>query len=164
MATSSPPDLRDLSLGELRRAAEIYLGVAYDGPDGAPEAVRRRLEWSGGVAAEALLEAPPFERANRLGGDRPAAYALRLGNAAYPHMKLQVQPWPNAAGFMLSVNTHDQVLAAVAPVADDADRYRALQAENQRYKDRIEAAWDAAGLPTFLRYLSDYLRDRDAAP
>ena len=62
---------------------------------------------------------------------------------------------------MLSVNTHDQVLAP-APDAPDAEAFRALQAENQRIKETIEAAWDRAGLPTFLRYLRDYLRDHPA--
>jgi hypothetical protein len=61
---------------------------------------------------------------------------------------------------MLSVNTHDQVLA-LDPNASDSDAFRALQAENQRVKEQIEAAWDAAGLPTFLRYLRDYI---DAQP
>ena len=35
-----------------------------------------------------------------------------------------------------------------------------LQAENQRYKEAIEAAWDRDGLPTFLRYLRDYIRSQ----
>ena len=40
-----------------------------------------------------------------------------------------------------------------------------LQAENQRLKEAIEQAWDQAGLPTFLRYLRDYIEGRgDAAP
>ncbi len=33
----------------------------------------------------------------------------------------------------------------------------ALQAEDQRLKVAIEQAWDEAGLPTFPRYLRDYL-------
>lgn len=78
-------------------------------------------------------------------------------------MKLQVQPWPNAAGFLLSVNTHDQVLA-LDPNAADADAFRALQAENQRLKEAIETAWDQAGLPTFLRYLREYIESRTETP
>src|SRR5205823_9532597 len=89
--------------------------------------------------------------------------ALRLGNAHYPHMKLQVQPWPNAAGFLLSVNTHDQVLS-LDPNAADAAAFRELQVLNQRLKEAIEQAWDQAGLPTFLRYLREYIEGRvDAA-
>ena len=90
-------------------------------------------------------------------------FALRLGNARYPHMKLQVQPWPNAAGFMLSVNTHDQVLS-LDPNSSDAAAFRELQGENQRLKEAIEAAWDQAGLPTFLNYLRRYIEDRTGSP
>jgi hypothetical protein len=149
------PDLRNLRIDLLRRAVEIYLTHAY--PEGNPsEAVRRRLDWPPAPDARSLLTHPPFERASRPGGNRPEVFALRLGNASYPHMKLQVQPWPNSAGFMLSVNTHDQVLA-LEPGAKDSDAFRALQAENQRLKEAMELAWDEAGLPTFLRYLRDYI-------
>ena len=74
-------------------------------------------------------------------------------------MKLQIQPWPNDAGFMLSVNTHDQV-AGVNLSEVDAQAFRDLQAENQHLKEAIEQAWDEAGLPTFLRYLRDYIESR----
>jgi hypothetical protein len=141
----TPADLRSLRLDVLREAVAVYLSHAYpDAPP--PEAVRRRLDWPLDADAAALLSKPPFERANKPGGDGPAIYALRLGNARYPHMKLQVQPWPNAAGFLLSVNTHDQILA-LDPNAPDADAFRHLQAENQRIKEAIEQSWDQAGLP-----------------
>ena len=74
-------------------------------------------------------------------------------------MKLQVQPWPNADGFILSVNTHDQVLS-FDPDASEAAAFRELQAENQRLKEAIETAWDRTGLPTFLRYLREYIENR----
>jgi hypothetical protein len=38
--------------------------------------------------------------------------------------------------------------------------FRELQAENQRLKEGIEQAWDDAGLPTFLRYLREYIEQR----
>jgi hypothetical protein len=38
--------------------------------------------------------------------------------------------------------------------------FRELQAENQRLKESIEEAWDDARLPTFLRYLRDYIKSR----
>ncbi|HEV3163512.1 MAG TPA: hypothetical protein VGZ22_05690 [Isosphaeraceae bacterium] len=154
------PDLRGLRVDLLRQAVDVYLSQAYAAVD-PPEVVKRRLEWPAGVDAATLLSHPPFERASRPGPNRPAVYALRLGNARYPHMKLQIQPWPNVAGFMLSVNTHDQVLA-LDPAANDADAFRSLQAENQRLKEAIEQAWDQSGLPTFLRYLRDYINDNSA--
>ena len=39
-------------------------------------------------------------------------------------MKLQIQPWPNDAGFMLSVNSHDQV-AGIDLSGGDGDAFRA---------------------------------------
>ncbi len=39
----------------------------------------------------------------------------------------------------------------------------ALQAENQRLKVAIEQAWDQNELPTFPRYLRNYLAQQDAA-
>jgi hypothetical protein len=147
-----------LRIDLLRQAVDVYLSIAY--PAAAlPEVVRRRLEWAPGVDPVTLLSNPPFERANRPGPGWSAIFALRLGNARYPHMKLQIQPWPNAAGFLLSVNTHDQVLA-LDPNSPDLDAFRTLQAENQRLKEAIEQAWDETGLPTFLRYLREYIATR----
>jgi hypothetical protein len=147
--------LQDLSLDRLRRAVEIYLGIAY--PDSEPPpAVRRRLDWSPELDAGELLGRPPFERVGNARQSEKLIHALRLGNACYPHMKMQVQPWDNTDGFLLSVNTHDHALA-FDPNAADAAAFLALQAENQRLKLAIEQAWDEAGLPTFPRYLRDYL-------
>ena len=117
------------------------------------------LNWREGCAADELLSSPPFERAGKAPGRQSTIYALRLGNTRYPHMKLQIQPWPNDAGFMLSVNTHDQV-AGINLSDVDAQNFRELQSENQRLKEAIEQAWDDGGLPTFLRYLRDYIESR----
>lgn len=158
-AEAGSQDLQQLRIDVLRHAIEVYLGYAYP-PGQWPDAVRRRLEWPAEVDAATLLTRPPFERVTKAAGAGGASiFALRLGNAHYPHMKLQIQPWPNAAGFLLSVNTHDQVLS-LDPDAADAPAFRALQAENQRLKEAIEQAWDQAGLPTFLRYLREYIDSR----
>jgi len=157
-SAAQPDDLRGLRLDLLRRATEIYLGLAY--PSGkVPEAVERRLIWAEGCTADVLLSRPPFERAGKALGRPAPIFALRLGNKRYPHMKLQVQPWLNEAGFMLSVNTHDQVTGLDGSQVD-AHAFRDLQSENQRLKEAIEETWDRAGLPTFLRYLRDYIKSR----
>jgi hypothetical protein len=151
-------ELRELRLDLLRSAVNIYLRLAY--PAGVvPEAVQRRLIWRESCAANEVVGGPPFERAGKAPGRPAPIYALRLGNHRYPHMKLQIQPWPNGAGFMLSVNSHDQV-TGLAMNAVDAQAFRELQIENQRLKETIEEAWDLAGLPTFLRYLRDYIQSR----
>jgi hypothetical protein len=158
---TGPEDLGALRLDLLRRATDVYLGLAY--PSGTiPDVVQRRLAWRVGCTADVRLTGPPFERAGKALGRSGAIYALRLGNHRYPHMKLQIQPWLNEAGFMLSVNSHDQV-TGVDLSAVDALAFRELQSENQRLKEAIEETWDNAGLPTFLRYLRDYIKNRALA-
>jgi hypothetical protein len=157
-AREGPGDLQGLRLDLLRQAVELYLDLAYPARV-VPEIVRHRLNWPEGCPADQLLNGHPFERAGKAPGRQTPIYALRLGNHHYPHMKLQIQPWSNDAGFMLSVNTHDQV-AGGALSGPDAEAFRALQAENQRLKETIEQVWDQAGLPTFLRYLRDYIASR----
>lgn len=152
---SSPPEFPGLTVERLRRAADVYLAEAYPSGD-VPEPVRRRLEWPEGIPLANLLAGPPFEAIPSRDGEGSTIYALRLGNLRYPHMKLQVQPWPTSIGYMLSVNTHDQILG-LDPNAPDAPAFRQLQAENQRIKEAIEQSWDRDGFPTFLRYLREYL-------
>jgi hypothetical protein len=160
--STDPEELDGLRLDLLVRATEVYLGLAY--PSGRlPEAVKRRLAWRDGSSVHVRLTSPPFERAGKAPGRTATIYALRLGNHRYPHMKLQIQPWPNDAGFMLSVNSHDQV-TGVDLSAVDAQAFRELQSENQRLKEAIEESWDHAGLPTFNRYLRDYIKSRAVAP
>jgi hypothetical protein len=158
--TAGQSNMHGLRLDLLRRAVGIYLDLAYPGGE-VPEVVRRRLNWSEECTTGELLARPPFERAGTAAGRQTPIYALRLGNHRYPHMKLQIQPWPNDAGFMLSVNTHDQI-TGVHLGESDARAFRVLQDENQRLKELIERAWDEAGLPTFLRYLRDYIESRRA--
>ena len=158
----APHDLNALRIDVLKHAVAIYLDIAYADRE-PPEVVRRRIQWPEGLDAATLLMKLPFERVARADGEAPTVFALRLGNARYPHMKLQVQTWPNPAGFLLSVNTHDQVLS-LDPGAADAEAFRALQTENQDLKEAIEGAWDAAGLPTFLRYLRDYIQAQPGGP
>jgi hypothetical protein len=152
---TNPAPFGGLDLSALRRGVAIYLDRAYRNSN-VPEAVKRRLAWPEEAPAGEVLSHAPFERVQSPEQGESAIYALRLGNARYPHMKLQVQSWPNAEGYLLSVNTHDQVLAQ-NPNMRDLEAFRALQAENLKMKEEIEQAWDEAGLPTFLRYLRNYL-------
>jgi hypothetical protein len=158
---AEPTDLRNLRVDALRQAVAIYLDQAY-GETTPPEVVRHRLVWPTETDAELLLSGAPFERSGKSKSTGSTIYALRLGNARYPHMKLQIQPWPNHAGFMLSVNTHDQVLT-LDPDTADLPAFREIQAENQRLKEQVEQAWDDAGLPTFLRYLREYIENRSVS-
>lgn len=146
----------NLSLEALRKAVQIYLTIAYGGNEPSA-AVKKRLDWKDEGTAFTVLSQPPFEMVGKGGTDGAPIFALRLGNAKYPHMKIQIQPWTGPAGFLLSVNTHDQVLA-LDPKSPDAAAFRSLQVENQKLKQAIEQSWDEAGLPIFLRFLRDYLK------
>lgn len=156
---AGPDEVDALRLDVLRRAVDVYLKIAYPGGE-YPESVRRRATWDEAADPRELLAGPPFERAGRVPGSRSMIYALRLGNRRYPHMKLQFQPWDNAEGLMLSVNTHDQIASFdLAPA--DADAFHRLQVENQELKEAVEQAWEAEGLPTFLRFLRAYIESRN---
>lgn len=159
--TGSDESFRGLTVDDLRRAVEIYLRHSY--PDGAmPEAVRKRLEWRVELGVPGFLAAPPFETIAVPGeaGHSPV-YALRLGNHRYPHMKLQVQSWRTRVGYLLTVNTHDQV-ERLDPNAPGAAEFRALQVANRELKEAIEQEWDREGLPNFHRYLREYLDEPGA--
>ena len=149
------PNLFDgLKLDTIRRAVAIYLQIAYPASE-PPPAVRRRLVWPEAKDLGSLVSHAPFERVGRTPDNEPI-FGLRLGNARYPHMKLQIQPWDIKDGFLLSVNTHDHALT-LDPKAPDAAAFMELQSENQRLKLAIENAWDQDNLPTFPRYLRNYL-------
>ncbi len=158
LGSSSPEDLQNLRIDVLRQAVAIYMVLSY--PEGVlPANVAGRLNWPEEADAEQLLGKPPFEISGVNKSTGTPIFALRLGNARYPHMKLQIQPWPNSSGFLLSVNTHDQVLA-LDPNAQGLPAFKEIQTENQRLKEVIEQAWDDARLPTFLRYLREYIENR----
>jgi hypothetical protein len=156
-----PLEYRGLTVADLRRAVTTYIGLAY--PSGAiPDRVAERLKWPDGIGLDELLAGPAFEKTGPADSGTPV-HALRLGNARYPHMKLQVQPWPTSVGYMLSVNTHDQ-LSGLPLKTPDAQQFEALQRENQRIKEAVEDAWDRQGFPTFLRYLRDLIAQGQIAP
>ena len=128
-------------------------------PPGHPAAVRRRIEWME-ETGPVPLDRPPFEPSGRAGPDSTVDVFAPAGRRQYPHMKLQVQPWPSPAGFLLSVNTHDQ---AMPP---DRTRPKPRPSGPGRpptgVQAGIETAWEEAGLPTFLRYLRDYIEADEA--
>ena len=150
---ADPETFPQLRIDVLRRAVAVYLGLAYDGCTPS-EAVRRRLEWPAEADTATLLTRPPFERVSKAEPGAQGIYALRLGNAHYPHMKLQIQPWPNAAGFLLSVNTHDQVLALDPERGRRLGVPRSSRPRTSVSRKRSSRRGIREGLPTFLRYAS----------
>ena len=73
-------------------------------------------------------------------------YALRLGSAIHPHLKLQIVSHDDDA-CVFSVDTHDAIfLDSQDP---DCPRWTQLQNFNRRLKEQIERVWEQAGLLTF---------------
>jgi hypothetical protein len=143
----------------LQQAMDIFLRAAY--PAGLPAAVSERLDRIRALPA-GDVPAEFFER------DVPGAagsLALRLGQPVYPFMKLVLDPVPgNAASclgqdFLLRVDAHDQHLHAPSN-SPDAAWLATVRQSNKELGERIEAAWTAAGLPTFKEYLRIQLEAR----
>lgn len=152
-------DLRGLTRDHLDHAAKIYLRHAYPLGD-LPAKVLERLAAIEDPGVITRIADPPFERSPRDGV--PRIFSLRLGNTRYPHMKLQVQTWPTSVGFLFSVNAHDQITNA-DPNLPGMAGFREIQHANQTLKQAIEHDWDQAGLPTFLRYLKDFIAAAETA-
>lgn len=146
----------ELSAHQLRRAVVTSLRLAY--PEGTEIPANRQMfvglpesmsleEFLASVKAQSL----PADGANSSSG----GYALRIGNAWYPHMKLLVRPYPGPPGFVLSVDTHDKLpLPADHP---EAAQFRALQERNKELARSIESAWEEEGLPTQQGLLRQYI-------
>jgi hypothetical protein len=137
--------MNGLTTGLLGRACRIFLELAYpDGRHTIPPAAERFFALPQEGPVESVLTPPLCHPLTARGGG-VRGYALRLGSAGFPYLKLQVVDQEGACVF--GVDTHDAIsLAATDP---DAPRWAELQAANRRLKERIEWAWEAAGLLTF---------------
>jgi hypothetical protein len=136
--------------GELWRAIDTYLEVAYDGAP--PRTVAERLSTLR-AAGTALYDCDAIERLK--GG-----YAIRLGNRFYPHMKLVVEASPGGRP-LFRVDTHDRhFLDLVATPSPELDQ---LMARNQAITQAIEDAWSACGVRTARDDWRDQMAQRRSA-
>ena len=148
-----------LSWDMLRDAIAVYLQHAY--PNGRiPEVVQGRVALDPSRPVPELLRAPPFENYVADAPFHCTVHALRLGSADYPHIKLEIRPFTNHAGFMFWVNTHDQFISPDAKMPD-ADRWREVIRRNGDLKQAVERAWADAKLPTFRTAMQE---DLDSKP
>jgi len=142
---------------QLQRAIDIYLEHAYAGVAIPPPVLERaaaiRSLPADTSVAEDLLEPHP--------GNCGAAYAVRLGQPLYPHMKLVIEPVPGntSQAFLFRTDAHDRHLHA-PPGSPDAQWLAAIRASNQALVDKIESAWALVGLPTFKEFLRQQLAQR----
>ena len=135
----------------LRQAVALFVSAAF--PDG-PPATAGRFSPPADVDMSQWLMSDVTERAPD--ADTPLvevrSFALRIGNAIYPNMKLRISRVPNGNGFVFHVDAHDAMLKAPAG-SPDAACLEELKAHNAIISRAIHAAWEAAGLLTERRYL-----------
>jgi CheY-like chemotaxis protein len=151
--------LDEMNVGLLRRALSAYRGAAFE-ENGDPD-----------VALPADDQAPLREglgafvdETQRTGDELVHRYALRLGNARYPFMKLVLQEHLVEGEFFFEVDTHDSMFELQG--ADEAAAFAELRRFNQEVKVRVEQALSDQGLPTAsdLRGLVDGRPTRRAPP
>lgn len=141
-----------LSPAQVHQALAIYLRHAY--PDQPPPETTAELlppegdfdlsAWLGQEMAE--IEPPGAAP------DEARSVAIRLGNFAYPNMKLRLSRPPNHSWWLLNVDSHDAILQAPAGTPDHA-MLEELKAHNAELKNQIMAEWEQANLPTERNYL-----------
>ena len=136
--------LEEMQPAHVRRAVEIYLQRAW--PPEAPARPRLGVHDLEGARTMAELFAR-FELAPRDQIDGFLRYTLRLGNHRYPFMKFVVQEYLVDEEFFFTVDTHDNL--EVRPSAPDYAQWQELKRYNRELKERIEADWRSACLPTF---------------
>ncbi len=139
----------------LKKAIDIYLPLAY--PTGnIPEVVQARIAPVIASADSDVIKPEWFEPADK---DGRAVYRLRLGQAAYPHMKLNVEESPDASGYLLLADAHDNHLMA-PETSPDAKFLSELRKNNAELVEKIQSAWTQAGLPTFRNYFRAMMERR----
>jgi hypothetical protein len=141
-------------------AVDAYVTVSYGGggPSSAPSAVRQRLETLRACPAEQFFDCPVFEPDDK---QSPTRYALRLGNAFYPHMKLVVERSPDGKTFLFRADTHDRHIRP-APESREYKAFCELMQMNQKSAEAVEVEWAKRGVPTFKEYLRRDLERRAA--
>jgi len=113
----------------LRKAIDTYLEEAYGGNQ-LPGEVERLLKY-----LEPQLDQPEqLLQDDELEHPQPDMVSLRLGNHAYPHMKLVVRVLPE--GLLFSVDTHDGP-DRIPPTLPGYNAFRPVLKRNGRIRDRI---------------------------
>jgi hypothetical protein len=137
----------------LEVAIMVYLRCAY--PDGqVPDVVRKRVALDRSRPLAELLGDLPFERYESAAPFPCTVFALRLGAAHYPHIKMEIRPFPNQHGFVFWVNTHDQFFTPDARCRD-GERWREVVSRNRELKQAVERAWAEGELPTFVTAMQE---------
>lgn len=87
-------------------------------------------------------------------------WAIRMGQPHYPHAKLAIDPMPDGE-YVFRVDAHDRHLHA-PPGSSDEAWLAGIRKSNQELVEKVEAAWEAAGVPTFRGMLRRQVAERKA--
>lgn len=157
-----------LSTPLLAGACRIFMEIAYpDSPSTIPEHKRRYLEIPEEAPVSDYLAPAPRAQGvcQKIEDDW---YTFRLGSARYANLKMKVQcvAESGVCRCVFAVDTHDAFSKDyVQPPPDhpDAAAWLDLQAANRALKEKIESAWDAAGILTHNGLLRSGLYAADVA-
>ena len=160
--------MQRLTTDLMGQACRIFLSLAYPEGEGEgegegtgviPSTKRPFLGLLPGLAMIDFIETDPAIRGCcqlTAKSGSGVGMLVRLGCCHYPHLKLKVQLFSSAGEevWLFSVDTHDAFSATnLLPPAGhpDALGWMAIQTANRVLKEKIEAAWEAAGLADFQR-------------
>jgi hypothetical protein len=171
---SRPFVMHRLTTDLVNQACRIFLSQAYPGDDSAvPPRKRLLLELCPGQEMLPYLEATAGLKETCqvvcVKNNSPRALLIRLGCTHYPHLKLKAQLVDHEGGseWLFNVETHDGFSATnflPPPDHPDAAAWAQMQHANAALKQRIEAAWEQAGLTTFNALLRRDLQTDRPAP
>lgn len=147
-----------LTIGQLRRALDLYFAEGYRGQEKRPPEFEGEAEAPIAEVLEKFVDETAKVSTTNKGCSGARCYSLRLGNTRYPFMKLKLSEHLYKDEYFFTVDTHDQMFA------DQTDPELArLKAWNREIKCKIEAAWEGAGLPTTVN-LRGIAEGRPIAP
>lgn len=148
--------IHGVDVATVRKAIRTFQDIAWsERPAGAPTVPAAILD---GSSPEEVLKG--FQRDHRAGTMR--RYGLRIGNSRYPFMKLIFQELLIRDRFFFAVDTHDEL--DLKDTFPDYEQWLELKRWNHHLKDRIEQAWQAAGVPTFSAIVAQVERETPPGP
>ncbi len=140
------------STSDIATLLRLYLEFAYEGNTPEPiaqKATPPQLD----VDVEAWLMSDVTERTPpNVPIEDVRSFALRLGNAVYPHMKLRFSRPPSDDVLIASVDSHDAMLQA-PDGSPDAAALEELKTYNAELGQRINCEWGQEGLLTEHEYM-----------
>jgi CheY-like chemotaxis protein len=149
----------------LNRAIDLYLQHAYRGGSHERPLFDERAAFPQILARQPDLfedlSGPPVRSDDQTALSSPRVFALRLGNASYPHMKLALVEAFFSNEFVFAVDRHDTF-----HFDPNVPGYRAwceLKEINRLLKESIEGSWYKEGLPTLRSLREQRFKDNELA-